>query len=183
MAEQADAPVEAPGNKSSAVGMVLNALGIFVLSLAAVVVGGFINAKLHPFPDLIVAEDGRLTLRSELEHDEEGAAVPSGPAVYFAFDPPMVVNFEQDGAVRFLQVTVEIMARDQEVIAAVQANAPLIRNNLMLQMSSLDYGNIMTREGKESLRAAALEEVRAIIKRETGEGGVEDLLFTSFVVQ
>ena len=38
-------------------------------------------------------------------------------------------------------------------------------------------------EGKESLRQEALKEVRSILKRNTGEPGVEDLYFTTFVVQ
>ena len=183
MAEEAEAPAEQPAKKSGVVGMAVNGVGIFVLALAAVVVGGFINARLHPQPELIVGEDGQLTIKPEEEHGEEGSAPASGPAIYYAFDSPLVVNFEQDGAVRFLQVTVEVMARDQEVIAAVQQNAPLIRNNLMLMMSSLGYDDIMSREGKDKLRAAALEEVSAILKRETGKSGPEDLLFTSFVVQ
>lgn len=184
MAEIAESPVAQPAGKGSALLKIVNGAGVFLLCLAAVVAGGFINARLHPVQELIVAEDGRLTLKPEPEeHAGEEGPPPSGPAIYYAFDPPMVVNFEQHGAVRFLQVTVEVMAREQEVISAVQANAPLIRNNLMLQMSSLAYDDIMTREGKEKLRSAALEEVRAILKRESGKSGIEDLLFTSFVVQ
>jgi len=183
MADETEKPAEAPARKGGVAGMLVNAVGIFVLTLAAVVVGGFINAKLHPAQELVVGEDGHLTLKAQAAHDGEEGPAASGPALYFAFDPPLVVNFEQDGVVRFLQVTVEVMSRDQEVIAEVQRNAPLIRNNLMLQMSSLAYDDIMTREGKEKLRGEALEEVRTILKRETGKAGVEDLLFTSFVVQ
>lgn len=183
MADETDKPAEAPAKKGGAAGMLVNAVGIFTLTLAAVVVGGFINAKLHPTQELVVGEDGRLTLKAEPAHEGGEGPAASGPALYYAFDPPLVVNFEQDGVVRFLQVTVEVMSRDQQVVAEVQRNAPLIRNNLMLQMSSLGYDDIMTREGKEKLRAEALEEVRAILERETGKTGVEDLLFTSFVVQ
>jgi len=183
MAEQAEMPAVAPASKGAALGMAVNAAGVFVLSLAAVVAGGFVNAKLHPVQELVVGDDGQLTLKPEKEHAAEGGPPASGPAVYYAFDPPFVVNFEQDGAMRFLQITVEVMARDPEVISAVRLNAPLIRNNVMLQMSSLGYDDIMSREAKEKLRGAALEEVRTIVKRESGKSGVEDLLFTSFVVQ
>jgi flagellar FliL protein len=185
-AAQAPEPAAAPAKKGGALGAVASAVGTFLLALAAVVVGGFINAALHPVQELAVGPDGQLTLKPEEKHEgkeAKGAPPASGPALYFALDPPLVVNFEQSGAVRFLQVTVEVLARDPEVIAAVQQNAPLIRNNLMLLMSNLDYAEIMTREGKEKLRAAALAEVRSILKRETGKTGPESLLFTSFVVQ
>jgi flagellar FliL protein len=184
MAEEQQAA--APARSGGALGMVINGLGVFVLTLAAVVAGGFINARLHPQQELMLDEEGKLTLKPApaAGKDGKGGARPEGPAVYYAFDPPIVVNFEQDGTVRFLQVTVEVMARDPATITAVQQNAPLIRNNLMLMMSSLDYAQVMSRDGKESLRAKALEEARAILERETGGKAVlEDLLFTSFVVQ
>jgi flagellar FliL protein len=41
----------------------------------------------------------------------------------------------------------------------------------------------MTREGKEKLRHEALREIQAILKKESVAPGIEDLLFTSFVVQ
>ena len=42
-------------------GTLINGVGIFVLSLVAVVIGGFINAKLHPLPDLKLDKDGKIT--------------------------------------------------------------------------------------------------------------------------
>jgi len=41
-------------------GTLINGLGIFALTLVAVVVGGFINAKLHPLPDLQLDKDGKI---------------------------------------------------------------------------------------------------------------------------
>jgi len=84
--------------------------------------------------------------------------------------------------VRFLQITMEIMAHDEKAIESVQHNIPLIRNNLLLLMSNRDYQSMMSREGKEKLRQEALTEVRAVQKKE-GSPDVDDLLFTSFVVQ
>jgi flagellar FliL protein len=64
----------------------------------------------------------------------------------------------------------------------VQKNIPLIRNNLLLLMSNRNYQTMMSREGKETLRQEALTEIRAVQKKEGGPD-VDDLLFTSFVVQ
>jgi flagellar protein FliL len=154
-----------------------------VLTLGAVVVGGTINAKLHPMPDFKLDKDGRITpvvaSAAAGEHGEEGAAKSS---FYYAIDPPLVVNFEDGSVVRFLQITMEVMGHDQKAIDSVQKNIPLIRNNLLLLMSNRDYQSMMSREGKEKLRQEALTEIRAVQKKQGGED-VEDLLFTSFVVQ
>ncbi len=155
-----------------------------VLTLLAVIVGGFVNAKLHPLPDMRLDKDGRITaIVPEAKgggHGEEGAAGKA--SVYYAIDPPLVVNFEDGSAVRFLQITMEIMAHDQKAIESVQKNIPLIRNNLLLLMSNRNYQSMMSREGKEKLRQEALTEVREVQKKEGGPD-IDDLLFTSFVVQ
>jgi flagellar FliL protein len=186
MADEADdAPPPPPKKSGGFMGTLVNGLGIFVLSLLAVVVGGFINAKLHPLPDLKLDKDGKITAIVPVvvaAKGEEGHSSTGKPALYFAIDPPLVVNFEDGSAVRFLQITMEISAHDEKAIESVQKNIPLIRNNLLLLMSNRNYQTMMSREGKEALRQEALAEVRAVQKK-SGSPDVDDVLFTSFVVQ
>jgi flagellar FliL protein len=59
----------------------------------------------------------------------------------------------------------------------------VIRNNLLMLMNGRDYKSLMNREGKEALRLECLKEVQRILTKETGSAGIEDLYFTSFVVQ
>jgi flagellar FliL protein len=113
-------------------------------------------------------------------HEGEGGDGKS--AVYYAIDPPLVVNFEDGSVVRFLQITMEVMAHDQKAIDSVQKNIPLIRNNLLLLMSNRNYQSLMSREGKDKLREEALAEIREVQKKQGG-ADIDDLLFTSFVVQ
>jgi flagellar basal body-associated protein FliL len=182
--EVADAPPPPPKKSGGIMGIFLNGTGIFALSLIAVVIGGFINAKLHPLPDLKLDKDGKITAIVPVavagKKDEKSG--PPKPAVYYAIDPPLVVNFEDGSAVRFLQISMEIMAHDEKAIDSVQKNNPVIRNNLLLLMSNRNYQSLMSREGKEKLRQEALTEIRAVQKKE-GSPDVDDLLFTSFVVQ
>jgi flagellar FliL protein len=184
MADAADdAPPPPPKQSSGFMGILTNGVGIFVLTLAAVIAGGFINAKLHPLPDLQLDKDGKIKAIVPVAAAPHGAEGGAGKvALYYAIDPPLVVNFEDGSAVRFLQITMEIMARDQKAIESVQKNIPLIRNNLLLLMSNRNYQSMMSREGKEKLRQEALTEIRAVQKKEGGPD-VDDLLFTSFVVQ
>jgi flagellar FliL protein len=185
MADEADdAPPPPPKKSGGLMGTLVNGLGIFALTLVAVVLGGFINAKLHPLPDLKLDKDGKITaivpVAAAPKAKEGGGS--GKPSVYYAIDPPLVVNFEDGSAVRFLQITMEVMAHDEKAIESVQRNIPLIRNNLLLLMSNRNYQSMMSREGKEKLRQEALAEVRAVQKKE-GSPDVDDVLFTSFVVQ
>jgi flagellar protein FliL len=180
MADAADEATPPPPKKSG--GGLMNAIVVFVMALLAVVAGGFINAMLHPMPDLKLGKDGTITpvaAAASAGHGDEGGAKT---AVYYAIDPPLVVNFEDGSVVRFLQITMEIMAHDQKGIDSVQKNMPLIRNNLLLLMSNRNYQSLMSRDGKEKLRAEALAEIKDVQKKQGG-GDIDDVLFTSFVVQ
>lgn len=164
-----------------AIAMLVNAIGVFVLCLGAVIVGGMINARLHPPQEFELDADGRLTLKRQQE--AAGRAAEVKPALYLALEPPLIVNFPDTDGVRFLQVTITVMAREQPLLDAVARYNPLIRNNLITLMSGRESQSLLTREGKEKLRQEALREVQSILRKETGSPGIEDLLFTSFVVQ
>jgi flagellar protein FliL len=109
---------------------------------------------------------------------------PKGPAIYVEFDPPFVVNFEAKGMTRFLQVTIQVMTRDPTTAELVKQHDPVIRNDLLLLFSNQTYDTISTREGKEKLRAEALQVVATALDAEGASGkSVEQLYFTSFVMQ
>lgn len=187
MATAAEEAAPSPAKKSGGLmPALMGGVGAFVAALIAVVVGGYINAKLHPLPDFKLDKDGKITavvpVAAAGGGHGEGGEGGKAPSLYYAIDPPLVVNFEDGSVVRFLQITMEVMGKDQKALDSVQKNLPLIRNNLLLLMSNRDYQSMMSREGKEKLRAEALAEVRAVQKKQGGED-IDDLLFTSFVVQ
>lgn len=107
-----------------------------------------------------------------------------GPALYAPLDPPFVVNFQSEQAVRFLQITVQVMSRDPATIEQLKANDPVVRNDLLMLFANQKYAVISTSEGKEQLRAQALDAVRRAV---VGAGGkaehIEAIYFTSFVMQ
>lgn len=107
------------------------------------------------------------------------------PALYASLQPPLVVNFRDSlGDSHYMQVTLEVMARDPSVIDAVKQHAAVIRNALILLFSAtVDYNAMSTREHKEQMLADALAEVRRIVRERTGSDGVEAVYFTSLIVQ
>ena len=111
-------------------------------------------------------------------------AVPSGPPLYIALDPPFVTNFEAEQVVRFLQISVQVLTHDLATSDLIKANDPVIRNDLLLLFSNQKYADLSTREGKERLRAAALEAVRKVVAANGGKPELVDAIyFTSFVMQ
>jgi flagellar protein FliL len=114
--------------------------------------------------------------------DTEEPAEPLTEPMYTPLNPPMVVNFANDPD-GFMQVEVQVMARDKSVIDAVKANEPAIRNALLMLYGGKTRDDVTNREGKEKLRAETLEEVKRVVAPYTGDAEVEDVYFTSLIAQ
>jgi len=133
---------------------------------------------------MLGGEDDMEEIDAALSAGEEEAPVEStDAAIYIPIKPPFIVNFQARGRQRFLQVDVSLMSRDNEAINAVQMHMPLIRNALVLLFGSQSYAELQLAEGKESLRQDALMEVQKIMEKEIGRPGIEEVFFTSFVMQ
>ncbi|HXZ58785.1 MAG TPA: flagellar basal body-associated FliL family protein [Steroidobacteraceae bacterium] len=114
----------------------------------------------------------------------EPAPPPAGPPLFLGLDPPFVVNFDSGQAVRFLQIAVQLETRDPATIELLKTNDPVVRNDLLLLFGNQTYAQLSTREGKEALRNAALEDVRKVIQAAGGHPErLEAVYFTSFVMQ
>jgi flagellar FliL protein len=114
------------------------------------------------------------------------AAVPDGkkPALYTSLHPPLVVNFKDTfGDSHYMQITMEVMARDQKVIDAVKEHTPVIRNALILLYGTVDYDSLDTRAGKERMLAEGLKEIQDVMTQQIGAAGVEAVYFTNLIIQ
>lgn len=186
-AEVAEATKEARAGGSSLGRTIGLGVGLFFLVIAAQMVTSIMGCI--AMPGLMPGCAQRVE-ESEAKSAKAGAKKeePKAPPVYLAFDPPLVVSFQDEGTMRFLQATVEVMARDEDSIKAVQLHMPVIRNNLLNTLSDKSLVDLTSRDGKEALRKDCLAEVQRILKanppkEKNKKIHVEDLYFTSFVVQ
>ena len=174
--ENTEAESEGGGKKKLILFIVL---GVVLIALS---VGGTLFAvKMlapEPEPEVLLDEDGNVI--TEGEEDESSS---KKPAIYYPLKPPIIVNFQARGRQRFMQAEITLMARDDEVIDAIEMHMPVIRNSLVLKLGSQIYEEIQTEEGRELLRHEALKELQAIMEKEIGKPGIEKLLFTNLVMQ
>lgn len=118
---------------------------------------------------------------------EEAAAEHAAPvkkiAIYEPLAPAFVVNFNQNGRQRYMQVSVALMARDKGEMDALKVHMPVLRNKLVMLFSGQNFDNLVTAVGKEMLRQQATATVQELAKQETGKVVIEQVLFTNFVLQ
>jgi len=163
-----EAATEGKGSKLLVIG---GAVALLALGLA---VGGVMSGMFSSEENAESAEAG--------EEAAENAA--EGPALYVGLHPPLTVNFGGEvGQRHFMQVSLEFMAREQRIIDAFKEHDAVIRNNLLLLLGGYDYETATTRSGKEKMLDDVLAEVRGILGERIGEPGVQEVYFTSLVVQ
>lgn len=112
----------------------------------------------------------------------KGKAKAKAP-IYHALDPAFIVNLADDGGARYLQVEVQVMAREQTVLDAIDTHMPVIRSQLLMLFSQHTSEELRSREAREALKQAVLEEIQRILTAEIGKPGIEAVYFTSFVTQ
>lgn len=100
------------------------------------------------------------------------------PPLYYNL-PPLVVSANYQGRLRYLQVKLSVMTREEETLELLQDNTPLIQDSLILLLGSYEFTELETTEGKEELRKKAQQKITALVEAE----GIESVLFTGFVIQ
>jgi len=117
------------------------------------------------------------------DSSEGGQAAKPPPLIYHELQPELLGNIEGAGRVRFVQVGVVLATRDRAVLEVVNQHMPVIRNDLLMLLSSKTYDVLITTEGKEATRQEMLEAIRTVVQAHTGEPGIESIYFTAFVMQ
>lgn len=149
-------------------------LAVVCLVIAGISVGGTITVlkMTAPPPPVVEGEEGA-----------EPAPEEKKDAIYFPIKPEIIVNYTARGRQRYLRTDITLLIRDADMIATLETHMPAVRNALNMIIGGQVYQEIQTAEGKELMRQQCLQELRKIIEAEVGKPGIEEVLFTSFVMQ
>ena len=169
MAEEEESGAEAPagGGKKKLILLVL---------LALLLVGGSVGGTIFALKLMTPPAE-------EMPAEEAVVEDVKEPAIYYPIKPAIIANFGYKGRQRYAQVDVTLLIRDESVISAIELHAPLITNALVLTIGGQMYNELQTAEGKELLRQQCLQELQKILEKEIGKPGIEQVLFTNFVMQ
>ena len=181
-----DVEAAAPVKKSGGLKMIIiGVVGVLVLAgatLGALYFAGIIGGDAAA-PVAATTAEGQGGESGKADAKAVAAIAVKGPAIYLPMEPAFVVNFGPDASVRFMQISLQVAAHDQTVIDNVKTHTPAIRNGLVMLYSSQDSVKLNTRAGKEELLKQTLDEINRVLKQQTGAAGIENVYFTSFVMQ
>ena len=121
------------------------------------------------------------------EGEEVVEEVEIGPIVYQSLDPKFIVSFQDTRFARFMQFSVDITMHSEEVKEQVVLHMSAIRSSLLMMFGDEKADLVGTKEGKEKLLLAIVEDVNATLKKMEGdkaiEAGVENAYFNEFLIQ
>lgn len=121
----------------------------------------------------------------EEEHESGGGGghgeAAAGPA-YLQFET-FTVNLLPDPDEKFLQLDLTIEAKDAALADKIKAQMPLMRNRVLMLLTSKKASDIATPEGKTQLSEELLAELKKPMKKGGKPLKIKQVLFTSFVIQ
>lgn len=163
---------------------------VIIAVLAAVLLsGGLVGATFYFVSGM--NDDKETAARKTDENEEEGEAAeeeePKGPAKYYSLDPKFVVSFRDQHSARFMQFSLEVMTRDENVVKKINEHTPAIRSSLLMLFDSQGHDVMSTREGKKQLLLDVTKDINEILSKVVDSSEkisvVEAAYFTSFVIQ
>lgn len=105
------------------------------------------------------------------------------PETYHSLNMPLLVNFPPGSSAKIIKISVAILVRGETGVDVIKKHEPMIRNNLLMAISSIGAEKAKTKEGKQELRAMMLNEVGKVMEKMAGKNTAKDIYFTEFVMQ
>jgi flagellar protein FliL len=84
---------------------------------------------------------------------------------------------------RYLQIELAVKVSETKVIDMIKEKMPEIRNHVLLLLSSKNATEISNFEGKQQLSQDIAEAIRLKVEHEMLQEDIQDVLFTSFIIQ
>jgi flagellar FliL protein len=111
------------------------------------------------------------------------AAAEKKPTPTFVTLEPFTVNLLEEGGDHYLQVGIVFQVSDGKVVDTIKTYMPILRNRILLSLSSKHPSEIATLEGKQKLVAELVSAARESIPGEAPERGIDSAFLSAFVIQ
>lgn len=122
-----------------------------------------------------------LSLAAWAEDEEPGPP----KAIYYTIEEPFTINFmnQSEQRVRYLQIKVALMAHNQTTIDNASNNLPMLQDALRTLFAEQTYDSVDSTEARRQLQANTLRLANTILQQELGSDPLDEVYFTSFVLQ
>tara|TARA_R110002072_G_scaffold1369_6_gene11280 strand:- start:36458 stop:36847 length:390 start_codon:yes stop_codon:yes gene_type:complete len=112
-------------------------------------------------------------------------AVAESNTQYVKLTKGMVINYGEPSLnrLKYLKVAVDVRVPSAGAAELVEYHLPALLDALVIVFTNSEDELIRSSGGKEEIRRQALVKLKSVMSSEEGDEVIEDLLFSSFVVQ
>lgn len=102
---------------------------------------------------------------------------------YFGFEPDIITNYIGTSSKKmgYVRVTVDLMLNNTSDIATVEHHTPLLRDALVEILSKEPEDKIKSLSGREEIRVKSAAKLKSLLKEETGQEIIREVLFTKYL--
>lgn len=118
----------------------------------------------------------------EGEKESESNSASSAPEFY-QVRPSIIITLPVSGRTRYVSLDIDLMTHTKSSVKILEAYGPLIKSSLIELLSKQTFEEMISEEGKKNIRKQALTTLQTLMNEQAGDPIVEQVLFTSFIVQ
>jgi len=151
---------------------------------AGLISGGHAAPEKRETPHLVMRENVSESEAARFYHPtgDRRADPTKFLASYYPLADSFTANLRDDSG--FMQLGLGVSTYyDQRVLDAVKLHEMAIRSAVLLTISEQDPVVIRSPQGKEHLKVALRKAINEVLKAKEGFGGIDDVYFTSLVIQ
>lgn len=105
--------------------------------------------------------------------------------VYFGLEPDIITNFISPSArnLGYVRLTIELMIEDVDYLEAIEHHSPLLRATIIEIFGRQSEEKVKSLTGREDIRRVILERLRTLMKKETGNEMIRNVIYTKYLYQ
>ncbi|KZN46788.1 flagellar basal body-associated protein FliL [Pseudoalteromonas luteoviolacea] len=102
---------------------------------------------------------------------------------YYGFEPDIITNYigQSNKKLGYVRVTIDLMLDDISNIAVVEHHTPLLRDAIVQILSKEPEETIKSLTGREEIRQRCAAKLKTLLKEETGQEIIREVLFTKYL--
>ncbi|AOT07209.1 flagellar basal body-associated protein FliL [Pseudoalteromonas luteoviolacea] len=102
---------------------------------------------------------------------------------YYGFEPDIITNYigQSNKKLGYVRVTIDLMLDDIANIAVVEHHTPLLRDAIVQILSKEPEETIKSLTGREEIRQRCAAKLKTLLKDETGQEIIREVLFTKYL--
>ncbi|ALS33851.1 flagellar FliL protein [Pseudoalteromonas translucida KMM 520] len=102
---------------------------------------------------------------------------------YFGFEPDIITNYigASSKKMGYVRITIDLMLNNASDIATVEHHTPLLRDALVEILSKEPEDKIKSLSGREEIRVKSAVKLKSLLKEETGQEIIREVLFTKYL--